>query len=379
MATTRLLIVTRNFPPLTGGMERLIKHSVDGLADDYEISLIGPAGCGEFCPAGVRVYECPANAVGFLVIAMLKGLVASFTRRHALVFGGSGLVAPITRILAFLRGARSVVHVHGLDLVVPNAVYQSLFVPFIRRHDLVIANSDNTRRLAVEKRCAPDRVRVLHPGTEFPDEDGVAAARAGDPGFGDGTVCLFVGRMIRRKGLAEFLERAWPTVHERLKDARLVVVGDSPENALVRDRDGAQAIVDAVAACPPDSVVFLGGVDNATLWSCYARANALVFPLIDVRGDVEGFGMVAVEAAAYGTPTVAFAEGGVVDAVADGKSGRLVEPGDYARYADTLIDVLASGRPTADECRLHAEKFSWANHREALARLVADTLADRKA
>ena len=205
----------------------------------------------------------------------------------------------------------------------------------------------------------------------------MAAARAGDPGFGERTVCLFVGRMIRRKGLAEFLERAWPTVHERLKDAKLVVVGDSPENALVRDRDGAQAIVDAVAGCPPDSVLFLGAVDNVTLWSCYARADALVFPLIDVKGDVEGFGMVAVEAAAYGTPTVAFAEGGVVDAVADGTSGRLVEPGNYARYADTLIEVLASGRPTADECRLHAEKFSWAHHREALARLVADTLADR--
>ena len=89
--------------------------------------------------------------------------------------------------------------------------------------------------------------------------------------------------------------------------------------------------------------------------------------------------MVAIEAAAYGTPTVAFAEGGVVDAVADGKSGRLVAPGDYAAYADALVETLQTGLPPADECRRHAELFSWAHHQQSLTELIGELLPDVKA
>ena len=278
MAKTRLLVVTRNFPPLTGGMERLLKHIVDGLAEGHDVTLIGPSGCAEFCPAGVKVHECPANAAGFLLFAAVKGFFVSLRHRHLLVLGGSGLVAPVTKLLARLRGSRSAVHVHGLDLVVQSRVYQALFVPFIRRHDLVIANSGNTRRLAIDKGCDAARVRVLHPGTEFPDAAVVAAARDVDLGLGDSKICLSVGRMIKRKGLAEFLKKAWPDVHARIGNVRLLVVGDSPENALVRDRDGAEAIVSAVDACPPDSVKFLGGVDNATLWALLRAGGCVGIP-----------------------------------------------------------------------------------------------------
>ena len=125
MAKTRLLVVTRNFPPLTGGMERLLQHIVAGLAKDYEVSLVGPSGCARFCPDGVKAYECPANAAGFLLVAAFKGLYVSLRHRHALVLGGSGLVAPVTWLLALLRGSKRAVHVHGLDLVVLNRVYQA--------------------------------------------------------------------------------------------------------------------------------------------------------------------------------------------------------------------------------------------------------------
>jgi phosphatidylinositol alpha-1,6-mannosyltransferase len=177
--------------------------------------------------------------------------------------------------------------------------------------------------------------------------------------------------MVPRKGLAEFLENAWPRIVDELPNAILLVVGDTPDNALMKDSKGAKRLMDAIDRCGKETVRFLGAVDDETLWKCYAAADSLVFPLIQVRGDVEGFGMVAIEAAACGTPTVAFPVGGVVDAVSEGKNGLLVPEGDYQALADAIVSICQGSPPTASDCRNHALRFSWEAHaRRLLAALV---------
>jgi phosphatidylinositol alpha-1,6-mannosyltransferase len=373
MSRPEVLVVTRNHPPLTGGMERLLQHTVAALAERHAVTVIGPAGGAGFCPSTVRYIGCPANAPLFLCCALLKGLMLCSRYRPAVVFGGSGLVAPISALLGRIAGARRLIYVHGLDLVVDNGIYQRLFVPFIRRHDLVLANSENTRRLAIGKGCAASRVQVLHPGATMPARDLPQRHEglAGRHGLEGRTVVLFVGRMIRRKGLAPFIEQAWPRVRAAQPDAVLVVVGDSPDDALRRDRDGGREIEQAVEAAEPGSIVFLGAVDDDTLDDCYAMAACLVFPLIPVSGDVEGFGMVAIEAAARGTPTVAFAEGGVGDAVREGESGSLVTPGDYEEFARQVVRHARGEGPSAAQCRTYSERFGWPRYARALDAIVS--------
>jgi phosphatidylinositol alpha-1,6-mannosyltransferase len=359
-----ILVVTRNFPPLTGGMERLMQHCVETLASRFDVTLIGPSGCSEFAPHNVAVIECPQSPFGYLTTAVFKGMGPAKQHSFDLVLGGSGLVAPVTWFLAKIAKARSAVHVHGLDLVVENLIYQKLFVPFIRRHDCVIANSLNTRDIAIDKGCPEENLRVVNPGAAIPPQksaDEVAKARD-DLGFADRKIVLFVGRMVRRKGLAEFLESAWPEIVARVPDAMLLVAGDKPDDALLQDADGGKRLLKAIDNTGKDTVTFLGTVGDEVLWNCYAAADALVFPLIRVSGDVEGFGMVAIEAAASGTPTVAFPVGGVVDAVADGVNGVLVNEGDYPAFADAVVSICQGGPPGAESCRAHAENFSWPAH-----------------
>jgi len=172
--------------------------------------------------------------------------------------------------------------------------------------------------------------------------------------------------MVRRKGLAEFLEKAWPRIIDLQPDAVLLVVGDTPDDALLQDPQGAKRLMGAIERCGKDSVHFLGSVEDDVLWNCYAAADTLVFPLIRVRGDVEGFGMVAIEAAASGTPTVAFPVGGVVDAVADGINGVLVPEGDYEAFADAVVSICNGGPPGSSACRAHALGFSWDAHGQKL-------------
>ena len=88
-----------------------------------------------------------------------------------------------------------------------------------------------------------------------------------------------------------------------------------------------------------ERVMLLGRVDETTLSAAYHAAELFIFPLRVVDGDVEGLGMVATEAAAHGSPTVAFATVGVPDVIADGVSGSLVESGNYPLLAQEIFNI----------------------------------------
>ncbi|MEM9207912.1 MAG: glycosyltransferase family 4 protein [Pseudomonadota bacterium] len=375
MPNTGILVVSRNFPPLTGGMERLMAHAVEALAEAHTVTVIGPTGGERHCPKGVRYLGCPPSAATFLPCALVKGLIETRRRKFNLVLGGSGVVAPVTRLVSKASGARSAVFVHGLDLVARSAVYQRLFVPSIRRHDIVIANSQNTQRLAIECGCDPARVHIVNPGCVVPDAADLPESNTfrKNRNLDDASIVLFVGRIIKRKGLIPFIRHAWPSIVADLKRARLVIVGDTPADALMRNASEAQQLDSAVASAPAGSIAFLGNVDDEVLAACYASADCLVFPLIPVEGDVEGFGMVAIEAAAQGTPTIAFDVGGIADAVSDELSGRLIAPSDYPALAAAITEACGQSGFVRENIREFASEFSWQRYGQKLRQALGLT------
>ncbi|MCB1747732.1 MAG: glycosyltransferase family 4 protein [Gammaproteobacteria bacterium] len=378
-AATRVLVVSRNLPPLIGGMERLGQRLVAALAERHAVEVVGPPGAAAHLAAGVAVYACrSAAAAPYLVEAGLRAPWRALRSRPALVIATSGLTAPLARVAAALAGARCLVCVHGLDLVTEHPVYRALFLPAIRAADCVVANSRNTARLAVERGVPAARVRVVHPGTDLATADdaadGVAFRRR--LGLEDAVVLLAVGRYAARKGLAEFVEHALPGLVARDPRHVLVVIGDEAGQALRREGTVHGRIEAAIARSGMHAHVrLLGGRPDAELAQAYAGADVHVFPLVPVRGDVEGFGMVAVEAAAHGLWTVAFDEGGVADAVADGSCGTLVPSGDYP----ALIEAIRAATSAASvarqaACRQAAQAFAWPRYAAEMLEVVGSTL-----
>ena len=368
-----VLLITRNFPPLVGGMEKLNQRMLEGLAESHRTLLIGPKGCRSFAPEGTRVHEAPvANLPVFLIYAKCMAIYLALTRRPAICLAGSGLTAPYAWLAARLSGARAAVYVHGLDLIADSRIYRWLWLPFIRRCDAVISNSGNTQRLAESVGVPADRISVVHPGTDIPEPDPEkAAAFRIKFGFGRCPLLLSVGRITARKGLLPFLQKAWPAVLARHPDAKLVVIGSEPQQALRKDSRSALAdIRDYLSKSGlEESVRFLGRVDEATLTAAYQAADVHVFPVLDSTDDVEGFGMVAIEAAANGLPTVAFDAGGVADAVDQGHTGQLLTPGDYPGFSLAVLSVLHHPRNIQQQDGIRA-KFGWIRFGQDLDRAI---------
>ena len=148
---------------------------------------------------------------------------------------------------------------------------------------------------------------------------------------------LFVGRLEHRKGFL-FLMNAWCRLAKQDPSATLYVIGDGPE----RPRAEAVLAEHGLGA----SVVFLGRVNQEDLVAWYNRVSCVVIPSV-----FEGFGLVAVEALACGTPVVATDSEGLRDVIEDGTDGRLVAYGDIEAMGDALGEALAAGKPLSDERR----------------------------
>ncbi len=235
--------------------------------------------------------------------------------------------------------------------------------------DMLIANTDDEAKDLVNSYDAdPTRVEVVHPGVDLdafrPASMAAARVRLGVPA--DADLLLFVGRIQPLKApdvllrAASELIRRDPTRRRRL----LVAVVGGPSGSGL---EHPTAMADLATELGIGDVVrFVPPVRREELADWYAAATLVCVPSYN-----ESFGLVAVEAQAVGTPVVAAAVGGLTTAVANGRSGVLVDghdPVDYARVIERIVDAPDLRAELSLGAVLQAAAFSW-------ERTAEDTLA----
>lgn len=207
-------------------------------------------------------------------------------------------------------------------------------------------------------------MQVLHPGvdtTRF-----VPAAR--DPtvreqlGWGNRPVVLTVGRLQKRKG-HDMLIRALPAVRRRVPDVLYAIVGDGEERAALEKLVHKQKV--------DRHVQFLGEVDDVGLIRCYQQCDLFALPNRREGSDIEGFGMVLLEAQACGRPVLAGDSGGTAETMRVPETGRIVACDRPEPLGELLGELLS--QPRELECmgaagrRWVVDQFDW----EALTRQAA--------
>ncbi len=219
----------------------------------------------------------------------------------------------------------------------------------------VTVNSRAMRAILLEAGVPARKIHMLPPGVQVPmdlPDKGEVRARLGLPV--DAFVVGCVSRLAPHKGVGDLI-----TAAARVPDSgghlRVVVAGDGPERA---------ALETLGVACLGDRAVFLGRVPD--IQDVYAAADVFALP-----SHMEGFGLVYVEAAFHGVPSIGAKVGGVPDVILDGETGLLVPPGD----PDALAAAIARLR---DDPTLRARMGEAARTR-AYAEFTVECMADRYA
>lgn len=363
-----ILMVTRNLPPLIGGMERLNWHIADELSSENNITIISHAKAEKNVPKKVNFYSVPLNPLPiFLILAFIKTFWICLIQRPDIIFAGSGLTAPIVVFWAKIFRKISIVYIHGLDIGTNNKFYNILWIPFIRNANKIIANSSPTYEICIKKRVNNKKLTIIHPGVSYPPlarNEKIIINLKEKYRLNNKKILISVGRLTNRKGLNEFIDLSFPEIAKQVPNTILIVIGDAPKQSLNKDLQSKELILSTAKRHKIEhQLIFTGNInDDEILSSFYYLADLHVFPVKHIPTDPEGFGMVSIEAAAHGTPTVAFATGGIIDAVQHQETGFLIENQDYEKLTKTIVNYL-NNKDFIDQqkCKYHAEQFAWYN------------------
>jgi len=359
---SRTLVVTNDFPPRQGGIQTFVAALLATRPPDSLVVLASdhPGSAEHDAALPYEVLRAPTRMLLPIPGVTRTAIRLARERDCRTVFFGAaaplGLMAPALR-RAGVQRLVGATHGHETGWVALPGARRAM-----RRIagglDVVTYISDFTHgRLGP---ALADRTELvqLSPGVDVdrftPDVDG-GPVRA-RYGLGDAPVVVCVSRLVPRKG-QDVLVRAWSQVLARHPRARLLLVGGGPLEPALRRAVAARGLA--------DSVVLTGGVPSAELPAYYAAGDVFAMPCRTRRGgwDVEGLGMVFLEAAACGRPVVAGTSGGAPETVREGVTGHVVDPRSPAAVARVLADLLddpararamgAAGRAWVEE------RWSW--------------------
>ena len=360
----RLVFVSHSFPPpeapeqSVGGMQRVAVDLAAALGRRPDVALDVWAPPIPFEQTARRTAQLIAD-----LVVRLPGRA----RRHradAVLFSSMVTAATGPVLRPRMRRVALAAIAHGRDVTLPVAAHQLWLRPTFRSLDAVLSVSSATAAECEARGLAPARSAVcpngIDPETATPPADRARARAALRERLGlpDGAaVVLAVGRQVERKGTAWFTAKVLPHLRP---DAHLVVVGEGPEDEAIRQAARAAGVAGRVHQ--------LGLVDDETLAAARHGADVFVMPNVPVPGDMEGFGVVALEAALSGLYTVAAGIEGIRDAVVEPEGGRLLPSGDAGAWLGALGPLLAD--PEA------AHAAGLAARDGVLARFTWDRVAD---
>jgi phosphatidylinositol alpha-1,6-mannosyltransferase len=361
----RTLLVTNAFPPKVGGIQTFMEGLWGCLPPD-RTAVLAPSYPGAAAYDAQAPFTVVRDRERFMwpgpnLRRTVERLVET-TGSEVVVFGDAFPLAQLGPGLA-ASGVPYLVVAHGFDYwlsATPGAhAWLRGATASASRVPVCSAFIGKTVRTAVPSRVP---VSVLTPGVDverFRPDVPVADIRARH-GLEGRPVVVCVSRLVTRKG-QDTLIRAMRRIRRRVPDAALLIVGGGPAEARLR-----RLAVDA----PRGSVVFAGQVSAEDLPRYHAAGDVFAMPCRNRLGglEVEGWGIVFIEAAAAGRPVVVGDSGGARETVIDGETGFLVDGADVAEVADAVATLLVDPDLAAS---MGKEGRAWVEREHAWSRSAA--------
>jgi len=346
----KLLCISRKYPPSVGGMQRMNYEVIQRLASKTDTTVIKWGHTQIFLPF-------------FLLYSIFRSLLfLPKSRRPDVIYLGDALLAPLGLTLKLILRRPVAVTAHGRDLTFRFPLYRTKISFSLKRLDRVIGVSRHTTELCRSMGVPPDKCVTINNGVNpeehVPSPEDISAAgerikaRGIEP---DRPIIMTVGRLVKRKGIAHFIEAVMTLLMQAHPKLLYIVVGEGKEKRAIEAamrRAGAE-----------NNVLLAGRLPHHLVRGLMGISKIFVMPNIPVPGDVEGFGIAALEASCAGLPVVASGIEGIPDAVVEGENGFLVPADDSRRFVAAIEMLLRDERKRREvgECakKFTAERYSW--------------------
>ncbi len=363
-------MITFDFPPQIGGIENRARKYVQTLVKmKHEVIVLNLLDRKLFethFRISMRQHTvCMENYLGATVYRGLSSprymLRVFFTMRKALrgiqidvIHVVSGVSAPIGLLYLIygkLMGIKNGISLYGKDILSSKSKPQNAFLLMLTMFLAyrIGVNSRATGKLL--PKFFLHKTAVLYPSVKFripkPYKQNEKIPRK------EKTI-LFVGRLVKRKGLDDLI-RAFKLTLQSVNEAHLTIVGDGPEKEVL------VKLVQTLGL--KNKVTFTGSLVGDSLERQYKKCDIFVMPSKRTKTDMEGFGMVFLEAGLFKKPCVGTWSGGIPEAVLHGKTGILVPQGDVKALKDAILllftDEKLAKKLGENGYKRVISKFTW--------------------
>lgn len=260
---------------------------------------------------------------------------------------GDAALAPLGWLLKKMGRGRVTVTACGLDVIWPRRWYQRMLRRTLPAMDRVVCISRATAEEVWKRGVREEKIAVIPCGV-WPVAYVAPCSSRMHP------LLLTVGRLVPRKGVAWCVREVVPLLLHHFPQLQYWIIGSGPDELLIKKFIQERGLEQCVH--------LLGELDNVAREERMAGADLLLVPNVPVTGDMEGFGIVCIDASAQGVPVVAARLEGLRDAVIEGETGRFFasgDPEDCVRVVKEVLHLDRIGVTSQAIARATLEHYGW--------------------
>jgi len=392
------LLVTLDFPPNLGGVATYYYNVCKNLPSD-KIVVLAPEQeddqnfdskqnftiLREFTTIRKKLLrkfpeKWPKGIGGILKIASSikwMSLIKYFykiSKDHNIEIIQAGQVLPIGTLALFYKKRKKIPYIfyaHGLDILLPQKFMRkkTLLKNIIKEAKAIIANSHFTKDELIKLGATPNKVKVVYPCPNIKTEEASEWKMdeiKNEHELHNKKVLLTVGRIVERKG-HDMVIKALPQIIKEVPNIIYLIVGKGPQEEKLKNLVKKMKLAEYVK--------FLGAVPQEDLTAYYQACNTFIMPARQLpNGDVEGFGIVYLEANLYGKPVIGGKSGGVPEAIIDNQTGLLVNPESTDEIAQASIKLLTDEAYAAklgtQGLERVSDEFDWKTQTEKIKEVL---------
>lgn len=341
-AKSKSLLLTLEFPPDIGGIANYY-HQIVKSGESIQVLHLKTSGCRLswlkcFWPTARQIKK---NKIDCLQIGQILPL------------GYLGLFFKLTCRRPYA------VYAHGLDILHNSlSIWKKFWIKVILQEaDIIITNSNYVKERVLKKyNINIKKFKVVYPRIDLTNIESATEKLTRLDLPKDVKIILSVGRLVERKGfdmVIEALDVIARSDKGATKQSKTEIASATPRNDkwqywIVGDGQDRGRLESLVKKYNLESKVkFLGAVPSLQIYQYYKACDVFIMPCREIDGDVEGFGIVFLEAAAFKKPSIAGKSGGAPEAVVDGITGLLVDPMDVEEISQALLKLLTNDEVSA--------------------------------